>query len=250
MNSADGRRGAAVGGLLLVAALASGCAAAGPTGPDGRAAAEARPGSPAARPVDARELLAAALPDDEIAPAGSAEKKVYEPDPGHALASVGAPDCVTLTDPYRDGPQPATVVQTFHSKENLEWTGATTLTAHPGPTAAAGEFDRLRKAVQGCREFHWRDVYSGNGTGTRATLTAVQAPAQGDEAVAYTLTLLTDVSDINPEVPEIRTIRRVAVVRIGSVIAQFRLEPSPSAETMEFPAELMARQVQRLRSLP
>ncbi|MER7341265.1 hypothetical protein ABT403_25885 [Streptomyces sp. NPDC000075] len=247
MSSAHGRRGTAVGGLLLVTALAAGCTAAGPSGP---AAAEPRPAPPAPRPVDAQRLLAAALPDGEIEPAGSAEKKVYERDPERAPFPISDPHCALLTDPYRDRPQPTTVLQIFHSKENLEWAGATTLTAHPGPTEAASEFDRLRKAMQGCRDFHWRNVYSGNGTGTRATLTVGQAPTQGDEAVGYTLTLWTDVSDLNPDVPEIRTIQRFTLVRIGSVIAEFRLDPSPSAETMEFPAELMTHQVQRLRTLP
>ncbi|MFJ3876687.1 hypothetical protein ACIPW5_04425 [Streptomyces sp. NPDC090077] len=67
--------------------------------------------------------------------------------------------------------------------------------------------------------------------------------------MAYTLTFRTDVSDINPEVQEVRSVRRTTVVRVGSVIAEFRLEPSPSVEGMEFPAEMMARQVQRLREL-
>ncbi|CAL9327891.1 hypothetical protein SUDANB120_00010 [Streptomyces sp. enrichment culture] len=49
--------------------------------------------------------------------------------------------------------------------------------------------------------------------------------------------------------PEIRTIRKYTMVRVGSVIADFQLSPSPSAEAMEFPTELMTRQVQRLHDL-
>ncbi|WP_374772251.1 sensor domain-containing protein [Streptomyces sp. NBC_01310] len=159
--------------------------------------------------------------------------------------SISVPDCVLIVDPYRGRSQPTTVVQAFRSEENLAWTGATTLTAHPGPAAAAAEFDRLRKGLQGCREFRTPGV----GSGTRTTLTEGRAPAQGDEAVAYTLTSWTDVSDIDPDAKEVRTLRRSTVVRIGSVIAEFELEPSPSVETMQFPTELMTRQVQRLGNL-
>ncbi|WP_326586281.1 hypothetical protein [Streptomyces sp. NBC_01294] len=253
----DGRRGKAAAGLLLAAALTAGCTAADPAGPAApkplQATATAAGGGapstpvppPATRPLDAAELLTAALPDGEIGPAGSSEKKVYARDLAWAPKSISVPDCVLIVDPYRDRSQPTTVVQTFRSEENLEWTGATTLTAHPGPAAAAAEFNRLRKGLQGCREFRT----PGAGVGTRTTLAEGRAPAQGDEAVAYTLTSWTDVSDINPDAKEIRTIRRSTVVRIGSVIAEFELEPSPSVETMEFPTELMTRQVQRLRNL-
>ncbi|MEV8533943.1 hypothetical protein [Streptomyces sp. NPDC051211] len=170
---------------------------------------------------------------------------MYERDPEWAPKSISDPDCALIADSYRERPKTTTVVQTFHSKESYEWSGATTLTAHPGPAAAAAEFDRLRKAMQGCREYRT----PGAGSGTRTTLAQVRAPAHGDEAVAYTRTSWTDVSDLDPEMKELRTIRRSTVVRIGSVIAQFELGPSPSVETMEFPAELMARQVQRLRDL-
>ncbi|MFJ8209047.1 hypothetical protein [Streptomyces sp. NPDC096033] len=237
---------------LLLAALTTSCGAADPAG---RAAAKplpAAPGSsaaptPAPRLVDTHDLLAVTLPDGEIEPAGSTEKKVYARDPEWAPQSISDPDCALIMDPYLEGPRPTRVVQTFHSKEAWEWTGATGLTAHAGSAAAAAEFDRLRKAVQGCRDFHFRSTASGNGTGTRATLTAVRAPARGDEAIAFDLTFWTDVSDINPDAKEVRSMRRTTVVRIGSVIADFDLNPSGAVETMEFPAELMTRQIQRLR---
>ncbi|QES51868.1 hypothetical protein DEJ50_32485 [Streptomyces venezuelae] len=242
---------------MLAAALttAVGCTAATPKPATATAAADTSPAtlspsptsatSSAPRPLPAAELLTAALPDGEVAPAGSSEKKVHEPDPARSPVPLSDPHCVLVFDPYRGRPWPPTVIQTFHSKENLEWTGRTTLTAHPGPAGAAAEFERLRTAMQACREYR----VPGVGSGTRATLAPVRAPGLGDEAVAYTQTSCTDVSDINPDAKEVCTINRTTVVRVGSVIAEFDLAPSPSVETMEFPAELMARQVQRLRDL-
>ncbi|MFD7555199.1 hypothetical protein ACFV9E_11790 [Streptomyces sp. NPDC059835] len=205
--------------------------------------------TPAPHPIDTDDLLAATLPNGEIEPAGSAAKKVYERDPAWAPQAISDPDCALIMDPYRDTARHTSVVQTFNSKDNVEWTASTKLTAHPSPAAATTEFDRFGQAVQGCRDFTFRNKASGNGSGTRVTLTTVQAPGQGDEAIAFNLTLWLDVSDINPDVKEIRAIRRYTMVRTGSVIADFSLSPSDSVETMEFPSELMTRQVQRLRDL-
>ncbi|MET9609377.1 hypothetical protein ABZZ17_30670 [Streptomyces sp. NPDC006512] len=256
MNITGGGAVAAVATLLVAALLSAGCTAAGPAGsatPKGRGAtpSASADGSSSTQPpltsrrLDAAELLTAALPDGETAPAGSSEKKVYERQPKAAAKTVGDPACVPVVDRYGDGPRPTTVIQTFASRENLEWNGTTVLTAHSEPASAAAEFSRLRQALPDCRDYRT----PGAAGGTRTVLAPVGAPAHGDEAVAFTLTSWTDVSDINPDVKEVRTIRKVTVVRIGSVIAEFELAPSPSAETMEFPAELMARQVQRLREL-
>ncbi|MFE3285574.1 hypothetical protein ACFXJJ_21010 [Streptomyces sp. NPDC059233] len=235
--------------LLLAAVLTAGCSAAEPNPLPATPGSSATP-TPAPHPIDADKLLAATLPNGEIEPAGSTGKKVYERDPEWAPQSISDPDCALIMDPYRERVQPTTVVQSFNSKENAEWTAATELTAHPSPAAATTEFDRIRKAVQGCSDFHFRNKASGNGSGTRATLSTVQAPGQGDEAIAFDLTLWIDVSDINPDVKEIRTIHKYTMVRIGSVIADFSLSPSDSVETMQYPAELLTRQVQRLRDLP
>ncbi|QES51933.1 hypothetical protein DEJ50_32965 [Streptomyces venezuelae] len=166
-----------------------------------------------------------------------------------APTSISNPDCVPFIDPYRYKPQLPEVVQNFGSKERYEWGASTTLTAHLSPADAAKELDELRKAMQGCREFHIRGIASGNGSGTRMILTTVQAPAQGDGALAYNRTSWTDVSDINPDTAEIRTIERFTVVRVGSVIAEFRMSPSDSVEAMQFPLELMAPQIRRLHEL-
>ncbi|MFE2326041.1 hypothetical protein ACFXD5_19300 [Streptomyces sp. NPDC059385] len=249
MNSADGRRGTLAAGLLLAAVLTASCSAAESNPLPATPGSSAAP-TPPPRPIDANDLLAATLPNGEIEPAGSAGTKVYERDPEWAPQSISDPDCALIMDPYREGTRPTSVLQTFSSKDNVEWTASTKLTAHPSPAAATKEFDRFRQAVQGCRDFHFRNKASGNGSGTRVTLTTVQAPGQGDEAIAFNLTLWLDVSDINPDVKEIRTTRKYTMVRTGSVIADFSLSPSDSVETMQFPSELMTRQVQRLRDLP
>ncbi|MEU9032118.1 sensor domain-containing protein [Streptomyces sp. NPDC048383] len=242
--------------MLLVATVAAGCGVADPVGPAtpkgssaGSTPASDGVPSPTAQPLsagrlDAADLLRAALPEDEIDPAGSSEKSMVERDPRSEPKPVSDPACLPTLDPYRGEPWTTTMVQTFHSKDRVDWTATTTLTAHSEPAAAAAQFGRLRKSLQDCREYRT----PGPGTGTRATLSPAAPPTQGDEAVAYLLTSWTDVSDINPDVKEVRILQRLTVVRVGSVIAEFYPNPSHSAEAMEFPASLITRQVERLRA--
>ncbi|MEV7616563.1 hypothetical protein [Streptomyces sp. NPDC089799] len=251
----NGRRSTAAAGLLLAAALTTGCNAANPAAHQDPKSLPATPAKASATPtrapraINTADLLSATLSNDQIEPAGSTEKKVSKRNAEWAPTSISNPDCVPFIDPYRYKPQLPEVIQTFGSKEAYDWGAATTLTAHPSPADAAEELAELRKAVQGCREFHIRGIASGNGSGTRMILNAVQAPARGDDALAYNRTSWTDVSDINPDTAETRTIERFTVVRVGSVIAEFRLSPSDSVEAMQFPAELMTLQIQRLHDL-
>ncbi|MGW1293247.1 hypothetical protein [Streptomyces sp. NPDC002533] len=163
---------------------------------------------------------------------------VHEPMPEGSTRTfppISDPFCQTLVDVRSGEGSSARVFQTFNWKENIMGGGSTLASYKDG--RAEQRFAELKQALVNCRS------YEGEGwAGKFKSTVKTEAPPQiGDEAVAFR-----EVIPMGPEQPGDRN-EQFIVVRTGNTIATFS-ELTMGAEDLSFPAELVSRQVERLRS--
>ncbi|WP_234334810.1 hypothetical protein [Streptomyces sp. NRRL S-118] len=162
--------------------------------------------------------------------------EVREPMPegsGRTFPPISDPSCQPLIDARSGEGSFAHVFQTFNWKENIMG-GGSTLASYEGDQAEQ-RFAELKRALATCRS------YEGEGwVGKFKATVKTEAPPQvGDEAVAF--------REVMPavEMPGDRN-EQFIVVRTGNTIATF--SELSVGTPLSFPAELVSRQVERLRN--
>ncbi|MEU3052760.1 hypothetical protein [Streptomyces griseus] len=164
--------------------------------------------------------------------------EVREPMPegsGRTFPPISAPSCQPLINARSGEGSFAHVFQTFNWKENIMGGGSTLASYEDGK--AEQRFAELKQALATCRSYEgegWVGKF-------KATVKAEAPPQIGDEAVAWR-----EIIPMGPDQPGDRN-EQFIVVRTGTTIAAFS-ELSIGAENLSFPAELISRQVERLRN--
>ncbi|MFF2775595.1 hypothetical protein ACFVU3_11870 [Streptomyces sp. NPDC058052] len=227
----------ALAGLLLV----SGCGPERQSGPAGGAASRPSPSatSPtavAAAPLSAAQLKSLVFKVGEV-PQDRGPLEAREPRPdaeGRTPRPVSVPACRPLVDVRDSEDAHARVHQIFNWKKNIMG-GASLLASYEGDRAQR-RFAELRKALADCRSYEG-EGYAGK---FEVTVEEEKPPAVGDEAIAFRETIL-----VGADMGGFRS-EQFTVVRTGGALAVFS-ELSVGSE-LSFPAELIARQVDRLRN--
>lgn len=223
---------AAVTGVVL----ASGCAAA----QEPKAAAEVSSTIPSAKaqaePLTMAQLKELAFKDGEV-PQAHEPITVREPPVEGSQRSfppISVPACQPLIDIRNGEGSFAHVFQTFNWKKNIMG-GSSTLASYKEDEAEQ-RFAELKQALATCRS------YKGEGyVGPfEATVKTETPPRVGDEAAAFRVII-----PMGSEEPGDRN-EQLIVVRTGNTIATF--SELSVGKSLSFPAELISRQVDRLRN--
>ncbi|MBW1598697.1 hypothetical protein HPT28_17015 [Streptomyces sp. JJ38] len=173
---------------------------------------------------DVPEARDGGIPVRESEPAGTS--RPFPP--------VSDPTCQTMRDIAEGRPAAARIVQVFNWEGDV-WGGESTLASYKHGQAEQ-HFTKLEQALASCR-FFTGESYTGEYTAS----VVVEAPPQfGDEAVSFQVII-----PLGPELPEERN-EHFTVVRAGNTIASF--SKLDVGEHSSFPADLISRQVERLRS--
>ncbi|MFD7226885.1 hypothetical protein [Streptomyces sp. NPDC059881] len=147
---------------------------------------------------------------------------------------MSEPACQTMIDIRSGRSASARIFQTFNWKGDI-WGGESTLASYEDGKAEQS-FAEFKQALASCRSFEGE----GYGGKFKATVAIESQPQVGDEAVSF--------REIIPMGPEYRGDRdeQFVVVRAGNTIATFTM--LNVAGSSSFPAELISRQVDRLRN--
>ncbi|MFI1470491.1 hypothetical protein [Streptomyces wuyuanensis] len=189
-----------------------------------------------AGPLTTTQLKQHAFKEGEVSEAREGGIPVTEPEPegaGRSFPPVSDPACQTMIDIRSGQGASARIFQTFNWKGDI-WGGGSTLASYEDEKAKEA-FAELEHALASCRSFEGE----GYGGKFKATVVVEGAPQVGDEAVSF--------REIIPMGPEYRGDRneQYIVVRAGNTIATFTM--LNVAGSSSFPAELVSRQVDRLR---
>lgn len=188
------------------------------------------PASPTPKALDAAALLAATLSAQEVY-GGITAEAAEERRPG-SINELSNPVCRQFLTLMDGGPAPVVVTQPFSWKDD-PWGGGTTIAAYRSPADAQGAFDRLRDAGGACPSFS----KAGDADARVVTVVHRPAPAEGDEAMAFTLAA---------DIPGAPMLGDHVVTRVGAVIVDFRKDSLDGQGEREFPTLLMSRQVSHL----
>lgn len=222
---------AALIGLLVT----SGCAPAQEPETAAGMPAAGHPAEAAVAPLTMEQLKALAFQNGEV-PQVHEPIEVTEPVPegdGRTFPPVSAPSCQPLVDVRSGKGSFAHVFQIFNWKTNIMG-GRSTLASYEDGKAEQ-HFAELEQALATCRSYEGESW-----VGRFKTAVKTETPPQvGDEAVAFR-----EIIPKEPGQPGDRN-EQLIVVRTGNTIVTFS-ELSVGAD-LSFPAELVSRQVERLR---
>ncbi|WP_239015269.1 hypothetical protein [Streptomyces sp. CdTB01] len=226
----------AVGPVVAVVLMASGCSAGRGATSDSAGPRATASGKAVAAPMTRAQLRALTFKDGEVPGVDKGGLSLQDPQPEDERPSfppVSDPHCQAMLD-IREGERASAVVyQVFNWKGDI-WGGDSTLAAY-GDGKAAQAFSQLKQALDDCHSYE--------GTGYvgkfKATLTMEQAPHVGDEAVRFRETV-----PMHMKQPGIRN-EQFTVVRVGNTIVTFQKLNVGGKAT--FPADLVTRQVARLQ---